>query len=134
MQEERPHQSRSPIQEPDHQRSYDETTELRPVAIARTKEDHSHNVMHLAKDLITACPTHSAGERKHDDECYENHSHHSPNHVRLLYEAGPHLWLRLVQLTLDNSPANRVHGGLDVDDVADPSVQGLKVLVGNAGQ
>lgn len=61
-----------------------------------------------------------------------NHCNNTGDDVLLRYELVPLLWLRLIQASFHDGPADRVQSGLDIDYPSQPAMQEVEVVVWDA--
>ncbi len=125
------HEPDAAVEEPDDQRCNHPAVELLPVAPAGADVDHGQDIVGLAEEFVSCqanAPFCAAGDHHRE----QDHGDDAPDDVLLGNPFVPGGGLGLVQFALDDGPADRVEGGLDVDDVAGPAVQEHEVVVGDA--
>lgn len=95
-------------------------------------EDCNKRVSDL-KELV-ASPSDSALSAEDGQETDEQKRDTTKDCVELVQPLCIDLWLRLVELSLDDRPADRVDDRLDENDSSCPSMQEVEVLVWNPGE
>lgn len=120
------------VEEPEQDARDEEALQLHPVADDGADVHHSQDVVRLAEELVArqADPPGRGKDPQQDEQAQRDEP---PLDVQLRDKRVPYVRLRLVQRRLDDDPGDRVHGGLDQDDVADPAVEEHEALVGDAG-
>lgn len=65
-------------------------------------------------------------------ESNADHRDNSGDNVLLRYELVPLLWLRLIQVSFEDGPSNRVQSGLDINNPSQPAMQEVEMVVWDA--
>ena len=130
VQQRSPRQPDCTVEQPDDKGGDHEAVELRPVSPACADVHHSKDVMCLAEKLVACCAD-TPGCAEDEQEGDQNHGDNAPDHVDLFNPLIADYGLGLVQAGFDDAPADGVQAGLHEDDVAEPAVQEVEVLVWN---
>lgn len=105
-----------------------EAFEIFPVGPASTDVYHGKDVVRFTEEFV-AESTSSVGCAETPQENQENHGDDAPDHVFLLDPSNGDGRLGLIQLDLDNAPSDRMQQRLSKDDMADPSMEKVEVVV-----
>ena len=128
MQDGSTYETGATVENPNNEGRNEEGRQFLPVRDASSHIQHGQYIVGLAEKFI---PGSANGPRcaENEQEYDEQHSYDTPDDIGLREERFCYSWLRLVELSFDETPAEAMDCALNKDNVAEPSVEEVEALV-----